>query len=162
MVYSFIWILTYSPTWHIPIINCWKKKRTHSLHNLCIRKTLPLDYLFFLTDTCCKNLLYPLFSLFPHQNKTLLILVYIYPLTHVSSYYDFIRDISLSTKKKKKMSNPTFEPTHKIYFFPECGLPKTKNSKLPCGRQASDQCSECNRRGFAWRPASAILEKFAS
>ena len=42
----------------------------------------------------------------------------------------------------------------------EC--PKQKTAKFPRGRQAGDQCSECNRIGSAWRPTSAILEKFAS
>ena len=57
-----------------------------------------------------------------------------------------------------------FEPTPKIYFLPvreECGYPKQKTEKLPRGHQAGDQCSEYNRTGFAWRPASAVSEKFA-
>ena len=55
-----------------------EKDKAHSHHILCIQNNFPLDYLFFLIDTCCKNLLYQLFSLCPHQNKTLLSLVYIH------------------------------------------------------------------------------------
>ena len=66
------------------------------------------------------------------------------------------------------MSSPTFEPTPKSYFLPcrqvrdKCGYPKQKTAKLSPGCQAGDQCSKCNQTGFAWRPASAISEKFAS
>ena len=100
--FIFIWIFPYSPSWYISIINCRKKNKTHSHRNSYIRNTLPLDYLFFLIDICSKNLLYPkIFFISLWQNNPLLIPVYIRPLTHVLSYYDFIWDISLSTIKKK-------------------------------------------------------------
>ena len=77
MVYSLIRLLTYSSIWHICIINCWKENKcTVSTMYTYVRHFRSI-ILFFLIDNCCKNLLYPLFSLFLHQNKTLLSLVYI-------------------------------------------------------------------------------------
>ena len=79
MVYSLIRILTCSPTWHISKINCWKKTKLTVTTFYAYKTTFrSIIYSFLLINTCCKNLLYPLFSLFPHQNKTLQSFIYIH------------------------------------------------------------------------------------
>ena len=64
-------------------------------------------------------------------------------------------------------SNPRLKPIPVIFLHcrpvrDKCRCPKQKTAKFPRGRQAGDQCSECNRTCFAWRPASAASEKFTS